>query len=279
MGTTKRIHTPSVEPSDQRDPTAEPSPAQARNPLPELRPLEPAITQTDADTPAAEERVTPLSQQAPLDLANVDPQLLATEQSRDSDLRGEDIPETIEATAAETISAQQSSHPPGVTEREFDMNDVEDWLDDFENNRADRRQFSEVGSIPTSMATDTCTTRKLYKGCRCPEHQEIYNNWPTRNAEMTIAHCMRICMYCGKDFPDAPKLRKHLRKRKEYIRRNLRVPFEPRGRWGNHTPNWKPREPRTRTTRSLSPPFHRPRTWGLRSRSPIDRPSAEIPQC
>lgn len=36
------------------------------------------------------------------------------------------------------------------------------------------------------------------KGCHCLEHQEIYNNWPTHKAELTIAQCMRICVHCGK---------------------------------------------------------------------------------
>jgi hypothetical protein len=92
-------------------------------------------------------------------------------------------------------------------------------------------------SPPTSMATDTCTAiGKIYKGCRCPPHQEIYSDWPTQDAELTISKCMRICVYCGKDFSFAAELRKHMRRK--YTKRNLTVNLEIRGKWSNFTPSW-----------------------------------------
>jgi hypothetical protein len=78
-------------------------------------------------------------------------------------------------------------------------------------------------SPPTSMATDTRTARRnFWRGCTCPSHQAIYNDWPTQNAELTISRCMRTCMYCGSDFQEASTLRKHI-KRVKYARRNLSV--------------------------------------------------------
>jgi len=96
-------------------------------------------------------------------------------------------------------------------------------------------------SPPTSMATDTRTALgKIYKGCRCPSHQEIYSDWPTHNAELTIAQCMKICVYCGRDFLTAAELRKHMKKIK-YAQRNLGICQETRGKGSSTTPAWTPR--------------------------------------
>jgi hypothetical protein len=72
-----------------------------------------------------------------------------------------------------------------------EVGDVNEWICNTE----------EVApSPPTSMATDPRTALgTVYKGCKCPSHQEIYRNWPMRDAELTIAQCMKICVYCGKD--------------------------------------------------------------------------------
>ncbi|OAF56733.1 hypothetical protein VC83_07063 [Pseudogymnoascus destructans] len=52
------------------------------------------------------------------------------------------------------------------------------------------------GECDASMATDTRIARGIWRGCTCPSHQAIYNGWPTHNADLTIAQCMRTCMYC-----------------------------------------------------------------------------------
>lgn len=97
-----------------------------------------------------------------------------------------------------------------------------------------------VGSPLTSLATDTRTAKgTVYKGCKCPSHQEIYNTWPLRNAELTIAQCMKVCIYCGSDFVSAAELRKHL-KRLKYAKRNLSVCLETRGKNSSTTPSWTP---------------------------------------
>lgn len=81
------------------------------------------------------------------------------------------------------------------------------------------------------------TEAAKWRGCACSSHQEIYKDWPTHNAELTIAQCMRTCMYCGSNFQRASELRKHI-KRARYARRNLSVKLERRGRYSPATPAW-----------------------------------------
>ncbi|KAF4222379.1 hypothetical protein CNMCM5878_005661 [Aspergillus fumigatiaffinis] len=105
-----------------------------------------------------------------------------------------------------------------------DHHDADEWLANLDNNATEEGPHDPqtTGSVPTSMATNTRTAQgNIYKACHCPGHQEIYSNWPTRDAELRIAHCMRICMYCGKDFAVAAELRRHIKRRKEYSWRNL----------------------------------------------------------
>lgn len=73
----------------------------------------------------------------------------------------------------------------------FAMQGADIWLDNMVNNGSGWiNNTAEVApSPPTSMATDTRTAlEKIYKACRCLSHQEIYSDWPTHNAELTIAH-------------------------------------------------------------------------------------------
>jgi hypothetical protein len=114
-------------------------------------------------------------------------------------------------------------------------------------------------SPPTSMVPDTRTALgKIYRGCKFPSHQEIYSDWPTQNAELTIAQCMKTCVYCGSDFPTAAELRKHL-KRMKYARRNLRIYLETRGSNSSTTPAWTPRhDTESLNNRSGSEPLIRP---------------------
>lgn len=142
------------------------------------------------------------------------------------------------------------------------MSVADEWLANLANNTADGSPHDPgtVGSIPTSTATNTRTAQgNIYKSCRCPEHQEIYSNWPTRDAELRIAHCMGVCMYCGKDFLVAAELRIHLKRRKEYWDMNLTVQLEGR-RHNALTPAWihKPQaesshHATTRAARTRSP--------------------------
>ncbi|CRG90417.1 putative RNA-directed DNA polymerase from transposon BS [Talaromyces islandicus] len=88
------------------------------------------------------------------------------------------------------------------------------------------------------MATDTRTALgRIYKGCKCPSHQEIYSDWPTHNAELTIAQCMRICVYCGKDFALASEVRKHMR-RYHCSQQNVKIRLETLGRGSSKIPAW-----------------------------------------
>ncbi|KAH7117323.1 hypothetical protein EDB81DRAFT_915985 [Dactylonectria macrodidyma] len=114
---------------------------------------------------------------------------------------------------------------------EFDLHEADAWLagltDDYNEDWL-RDTVETDRSPPTSMATETRTDQgNIYKACRCPSHQDVYSNWPTQDAELTIAQCMKMCMYCGKDFPTAAELRKHIRKRVEYAQRNITVRNRP----------------------------------------------------
>jgi len=162
----------------------------------------------------------------------------------------------------------------------FTIQDADNWLDNIASNNDGewiRNTVETAPSPPTSMATDTRTALgKIYKGCKCPLHQEIYSNWPTHNAELTIAQCMKICVYCGRDFTSAAELRKHMRK-SDYARRNLTIRQETRGKWSSTTPAWTHAE--APTHRSDSEPLirlsntRRTRSQSLtNSANPVPRP-------
>lgn len=161
---------------------------------------------------------------------------------------------TTEEPAATTPTAFSEERILGFSTREAD-----DWLQriGLENDWLDE---AEDDSSPlTSVVTDTRTAQgQIYKGCTCAEHQEIYSNWPTHSAELTIARCMKTCTYCGKDFETTAELRKHMRKK--YERKGISIVVEKRNRWGATTPAWThrrhtespPRQPAIRITRSQS---------------------------
>lgn len=71
-------------------------------------------------------------------------------------------------------------------------------------------------------------------------HQGIYDDWPEYDAELTIAQCMKTCVYCSNFFRSASELRRHLRTNK-YARKNLRVHREEPGKLNPTTPSWTPR--------------------------------------
>ncbi|QKX57721.1 uncharacterized protein TRUGW13939_04840 [Talaromyces rugulosus] len=160
-------------------------------------------------------------------------------------------PATQQNSPAQLIDPRILSQPEGSqlqpstgqldeAEGTFTLQDADDWLndvfgvnDELVNNIADTEP-----SPPTSMATDTRTALgRIYKGCKCPSHQEIYSDWPTHNAELTIAQCMKICVYCGKDFAVAAEVRKHMR-RYHCTQQNVRIRVETLGRGSSRTPAW-----------------------------------------
>ena len=171
--------------------------------------------------------------------------------------------ETFPFTQATDVSQiQPPSYPTDRTEGTPTTPDADAWLDNIINNDNEWiYNTAEFGPSPaTSMVTDTRTALgKIYKGCKCPPHQDIYSNWPTDNAYLTIAQCMRTCIYCGRDFPKASELRRHMRNA-EYIRRNLEIKYEGRGIGSSTTPSWTSRHctepltdrPDARTIRSQS---------------------------
>ncbi len=136
------------------------------------------------------------------------------------------------------------------------MQEAEAWLDNMANTEWITGPEEEEPSPLTSMATDTNTAQgTIYKGCRCPEHQDIYSNWPTQDAELTVALCMKVCVYCGKDYEITAELRKHMRKK--YAKHNLNVVHETRGKHSSAIPGWtrlatSSGRPEPRATRSQS---------------------------
>ena len=206
-------------------------------------PLQTALAPTPADLSVAEDWATPATQQEIIQqLSAVDPRLLETQQSLSIDQAayGTSRLETTEPAPRNAVPAQPSPYPLDGMDGEFDLDDADAWLANLADNYAGEQMHDVVEttkSPATSLATDTRTAQgNIYKGCKCPEHQELYSNWPTSDAELTIAQCMRICMYCGKDFPVAAELRKHIRKRVQYAQRNLTVYAETRGKGSSSTP-------------------------------------------
>ncbi|OAT02150.1 uncharacterized protein BDCG_17412 [Blastomyces dermatitidis ER-3] len=206
-------NSPEVEPSDHGTRALEPPNARAGNSLQESQiPVEIEAARTLSATPIAEDWATPASPEEPL----IDPQLLATERLLEADPAADGVPnaEVVEMAPIDAASSQQPLYP--IWE-EFNVHDADAWLAGLADSLPeDGPHLPETAGSPlTSVATNNSTAQgNIYKGCNCPEHQEIYGNWPTRDAELTITKCMKICMYCGKDFEVASELRSHIRKRR-----------------------------------------------------------------
>lgn len=66
------------------------------------------------------------------------------------------------------------------------MQDADARLQSMANHNDNEWPFAPTETEPspiTSLATDTRTTqRQIYKGCKCPDHQEIYSDWPIQDA-------------------------------------------------------------------------------------------------
>ena len=60
------------------------------------------------------------------------------------------------------------------------LQEADSWLDNLVNDNANewlRAPKGDEPSLLTSMAIDTRTAhRTIYKGCRCPVYQDIYND-------------------------------------------------------------------------------------------------------
>lgn len=59
------------------------------------------------------------------------------------------------------------------------------------------------------------------KACSCPEHEHLYDDWPSQNAEIVIGTCMKLCPYCGYRHEKATEIRKHIKQ--VHFRRNILV--------------------------------------------------------
>lgn len=229
---------------------SEPPIAQARDASPESQAsLENVETRASVDRSVTEDWATPATQREPLQQQSIiNPQTLVVDQLSTNSQAAGDILDTqaIEMMPTNTALPQQSLYPLDGIEGEFNMDDADAWLANLATNDANDWLHDTVettGSPPTSLATDTRTAQgNIWKGCRCPSHQEIYRDWPARDAELTIAKCMKICVYCGSDFVIAAELRKHL-KGVKYARRNLTINQEIRGKYSSTTPAWTPRHP------------------------------------
>lgn len=167
-------------------------------------PSEAVSTRESVASSVEEDWATPAMEQEPTQQLQsvIDPQILAT-----------DEPFSF-TQALEDSQPQPSVYPLDGIDGTLAVQDADAWLDNMINNDNDWiHNTAEVApSPPTSMATDTRTALgAIYRGCKCPTHQEIYSKWPTHNAKLTIAQCMRTCVYCGKDCTNAAELRKHMK--------------------------------------------------------------------
>ena len=136
---------------------------------------------------------------------------------------------------------------------ELEIQDDNAWLDSIFINNDDnwvpgqeQTLSSPLTSPPASLAEEPMTRAgNIFKACNCAVHQHIYDNWPTQDAELTIAKCMTVCMYCGVDYHRPPTLQQHL-KGARHAQHNISVVLETRGRGSSITPSWT-MKPRART--------------------------------
>jgi hypothetical protein len=204
--------------------------------IPAQESIEEIATQALLALPTEEEFATPATQQelAPEEIDSlIDPQL-----------------RTMDGTVAPTQATGDNQHEPSIypldtVEGELVMQNADIWLSNmFHGDDGEWvPDMADAESSPlTSVASEPDTTGgKLFRGCRCTEHQPIYDNWPTHDAELTIAKCMTVCMYCGVDYHRAPTLRSHLNKSVKHAPNNISVVRETMGRGSSDTPSWRPK--------------------------------------
>ncbi|CAD6446258.1 6f84c146-6972-41d6-b92b-bd7f8c8dfd45 [Sclerotinia trifoliorum] len=80
------------------------------------------------------------------------------------------------------------------------------------------------------METETslASPEKRFKPCDCCDFNPM--EWPWRNAILKIRKCMDRCVYCGKKFSPASRLRRHLKKSKEHEAQQFTIVSEDAGR-------------------------------------------------
>ncbi len=202
---------------------------------------EPPVTlarQASVDGSAAEDWATPATQQGLQQQQQnlpIDPRLLGMELPARTSL----IDNPQNTGPAATTAPHSTTGPPYHTDEEFSAEDADAWLAniDWQHDVPDA-----AASPPTSVATEPRTSQgRIYKSCSCPQHQDIYDSWPQRDASLDIARCMTICPYCGKKTWAPADLRKHLM-RAEYAKRNLSVNVGAIGRNRNMLPGWTAKE-------------------------------------
>lgn len=200
-------------------------------------PHEVIATQTPEIPAGGEEWTTPATQQEPAqqqpDLP-IDPQLRQTEE------------DFALVQASQGNAARRSTQRMDAPNEAFEMQDTGAWLDNIFNDNEDvwipDTAHAELSPL-TSLATDPyIAAGRTFKGCKCPTHQHLYDDWPTRDVKLTIAKCMTICVYCGVDYQRATTLRLHLKCAK-HAQDNISIVRGTQGRGSSATPSWalKPR--------------------------------------
>src|SRR5436190_23226821 len=145
------------------------APPQVQSPIIVETPGEATRTQTPPALSTEEVWRTPATQQEAVQQPDptIDPQIMTTEAPLS-------IPQ-----ARKDSQFPPFSYPMEGTE-EVAMQEADDWLDDLGQNFHDEWLYDPVEVEPsplTSMAADTRAAQgNIYKACRCPEHQELYND-------------------------------------------------------------------------------------------------------
>ncbi len=150
----------------------------------------------------------------------------------------DDIYPVIEGTEDDLI--QMSAQTVDLQEETAETRDAEMWLDSMFNEEHGREWLpdtTEPSPLTSAATTGRVAAGTTYKGCKCPDLQHIYDTWPMSDAELTIAKCMTVCLYCGVDYGRPPTLRMHLRSAR-HAQNNISVVRETRGRGSSITPSW-----------------------------------------
>lgn len=207
-----------------------------------------AITAPTSAIPrSGEEWTTPASQQEPTDEQvdpSIDPRFLQADQGY----------LTYQATTDEVGPVPTPTRD--AVDGAFELPDADTWLHnlfiDDNDGRALDPAHDDLSPLTSPASEPPSTAQTTFKGCKCDAHQQIYDDWPRHDAELTIAKCMTVCVYCGVDYRAASRLRIHL-KGQRHAQDNISVVLETKGRGSSTTPSWilKPRiEDANRITRT-----------------------------